>query len=131
VAVIDAADDAASPPSEGVRAGIADAILIGDEKMIREKMGLLGEDELGRRARIVGAAGPEEAAAAGVEMARRGEAAILLKGHLRTDQLLKAVLDKEHGLRTGRVLSDVLIYEDTTSGERRLVGVPTAASTSR
>jgi phosphate butyryltransferase len=124
VAVIDAADDVAiTAISKASSLGIADAILIGDEKKIREKMGLLGEDELGRRARVVGAAGPEEAAATGVEMARRGEAAILLKGHLRTDQLLKAVLDKDRGLRTGRVLSDVLIYEDTTSGERRFVGV--------
>lgn len=124
VAVIDAADDVAiSAISKAARLGIAEAILIGDEGKIREKMESLGEAELARRARLVAAAGPDEAAAAGVDLARSGEAAILLKGHLRTDQLLKAVLDKEKGLRTGRVLSDVLIYEDTTSAVRRFVGV--------
>jgi len=124
VAVIDAADDVAiSAISKAAQLGIAEAILIGDEGKIREKMESLGEAELARRARLVAAAGPDEAAAAGVDLARSGEAAILLKGHLRTDQLLKAVLDKEKGLRTGRVLSDVLIYEDTTSGERRFVAV--------
>jgi phosphate butyryltransferase len=46
-----------------------------------------------------------------------------LKGHLRTDQLLRAVLDKENGLRRGRLLSDVLLYEDTLAGFRRLVGI--------
>lgn len=46
-----------------------------------------------------------------------------MKGSVRTDQLLHAILDKRHGLRTGRLLSDVLIYEDVLSGERRLVGV--------
>jgi phosphate butyryltransferase len=48
---------------------------------------------------------------------------VLLKGSLRTDELLHAVLARRHGLRTGRLLSDVLLYEDVLSGERRLVGV--------
>jgi phosphate butyryltransferase len=46
-----------------------------------------------------------------------------LKGHLRTDQLLRAVLDNNVGLRTGRLLSDVLLYEDSLAGELRLVGI--------
>jgi phosphate butyryltransferase len=56
-------------------------------------------------------------------MARDGNVDVLLKGHLRTDELLSAVLHKENGLRTGRLLSDVLLYEDALSGRRRLVGV--------
>ncbi len=56
-------------------------------------------------------------------MARTGEVHLLLKGHLRTDELLRAVLDKATGLRTGRLLTDVLLYEDTLSGETRLVGI--------
>jgi phosphate butyryltransferase len=124
VAVIDAADDVAiSAISKAVSLGIAEAILIGDEKAIREKMESLGETELAEKARLVSVAGPEEAAASAVGMAREGKAAILLKGHLRTDQLMRAVLDRDKGLRTGRVLSDVLLYEDVTSGTKRLVGV--------
>jgi phosphate butyryltransferase len=48
---------------------------------------------------------------------------VLLKGHLRTDELLKAVINKETGLRTGRLLSDILLYEDTLAGYRRLVAI--------
>jgi len=58
-----------------------------------------------------------------VQMARDGIVDVVLKGHLRTDELLSAVLHKDNGLRTGRLLSDVLLYEDTLSGRRRLVGV--------
>ena len=58
-----------------------------------------------------------------VQMARDGQVDVLLKGHLRTDELLHAVLDKTTGLRTDRLLSDVLLYEDTLAGEKRLVGV--------
>ena len=56
-------------------------------------------------------------------MAREGDVEVLLKGHLRTDELLHAVLNKDTGLRTGRLLSDVLLYEDTLAGETRLVGI--------
>jgi phosphate butyryltransferase len=56
-------------------------------------------------------------------LAGAGDVEILLKGTLRTDQLLRAVLDRRTGLRTDRLLSDVLLYEDTLSGETRLVGV--------
>ena len=56
-------------------------------------------------------------------MARDGEVDLLLKGHLRTDELLRASLDKQYGVRTGRLLSDVLLYEDTLAGEVRLVGI--------
>jgi phosphate butyryltransferase len=72
---------------------------------------------------FVQAEGTEEAARAAVQLVRAGKADVLLKGHVRTDQLLRAVLDREHGLRTGRLLSDVLLYEDVLSGVRRLVGV--------
>src|SRR5271165_7452804 len=56
-------------------------------------------------------------------MAHDGHVDVLLKGHLRTDEHLRAVLDKQVGLRTGRLLSDVLLYEDKLAGELRLVGI--------
>ncbi|MGD2067040.1 MAG: phosphate acyltransferase [Gemmatimonadota bacterium] len=62
---------------------------------------------------------PDEAAG----RAGAGEIDVLLKGTVRSDQLLRAVLDRAHSLRTDRLLSDVLLYEDTLSGRRRLVGV--------
>lgn len=123
VAVVMADDDVAlSAMALAVSEGIAEALLVGNEELIRAKMDELGMTELAARAEVVPAEGWEAAAAIAVDLARKGEVHVILKGKLRTDQLLKAVLDKEKGLRTGRVLSDVLIYEDVTSGERRFVG---------
>src|SRR5512132_1067020 len=65
----------------------------------------------------------DEACAAAVRMAADDECDVILKGSVRSDQLLRAVLDRKYGLRTGRLLSDVLIYEDTLGGSIRLVGV--------
>jgi phosphate butyryltransferase len=102
---------------------IAAPILIGEVELIHEKLLHLEEGALLRHANSISASNAETAAAIAVSLCRKGEADILLKGHLRTDQLLHAVLSKQHGLRTGRLLSDVLLYEDTLSGVRRLVGV--------
>jgi phosphate butyryltransferase len=102
--------------------GLASPVLVGDEGSARAAIDGAGLAAL-EHARFVPAAGPEAAAAVAVGLARSGEAAVLLKGSLRTDQLMRAVLDREYGLRTGTLLSDVLLYEDTLSGAARLVGV--------
>ena len=41
---------------------------------------------------------PEDAARKAVELIRRGEADIVMKGFLNTDVLLRAILDKEVGI---------------------------------
>jgi phosphate butyryltransferase len=102
---------------------IAMPVLFGDEVKIRRKIDELGVERLLTTAEFVAAEDPISAAQAAARRAGHGEVDILLKGHLRTDQLLHAALDKQNGLRTGRLLSDVLLYEDTLGGERRLVGV--------
>lgn len=103
--------------------GIAIPVLFGDEARIRSKIGELGAKALLERAVFVTANDALAAAHAAVQMARDGEVDLLLKGHLRTDELLRAALDKQSGLRTGRLLSDVLLYEDTLAAMRRLVGI--------
>jgi phosphate butyryltransferase len=105
-----------------VEQGIASAVLVGDEAGTRRLIegACLSVLDV---ARHVPAASPEAAAAAAVSLARSGGAAVLLKGALRTDQLMRAVLHRERGLRTDTLLSDVLLYEDTLSDEPRLVGV--------
>lgn len=55
---------------------------------------------------------PDEAARQGVAIVRGGEADALMKGTINTDNLLRAVLDKQHGLlREGGVLSHVAVAE--------------------
>ena len=116
------ADDeiALSAAAAALRLGIASPVLIGNQTAIRAKLEALSLHELTTSAQYFDA---EDAATLAVELARAGEVDILLKGHLRTDELLRAVLDKSTGLRTGRVLSDVLLYEDKLTGAQRLVGI--------
>jgi phosphotransacetylase len=65
-------------------------------------------------ARIVDAPHSHEAAAKAVELVRQGEAELLMKGSLHTDELLGAVVARETGLRTGRRLSHVFIMDVPT-----------------
>jgi phosphotransacetylase len=64
--------------------------------------------------RLVAATHSVEAAEKAVELVRRGEAAILMKGSLHTDELLGAVVKRETGLRTGRRLSHVFFMDVPT-----------------
>jgi phosphate butyryltransferase len=121
VAVVAADDEVALTAAAGaLHLGIAVPVLIGDEVKIRIKAEALGLYHLIARAEFVSANHPATVA---THIARDGDVDLLLKGHLRTDELLRAVLDKQAGLRTGRLLSDVLLYEDRLGGELRLVGI--------
>jgi phosphate butyryltransferase len=121
VAVVAADDEVALTAAEGaLRLGIAIPVLIGNEEKIRDKAHTLGLVGLLAKAGFVSSDSP---ALTAVQIARDGEVDLLLKGHLRTDELLRAALDKQHGVRMGRLLSDVLLYEDTLASEVRLVGI--------
>jgi phosphate butyryltransferase len=121
VAVVVADDEVALTAAEAaLDLGIAQPVLIGNERNIRDKAEQLDLKALLAEAKFVAA---EDPAGTAVQMARDGDVDVLLKGHLRTDELLSAVLHKETGLRTGRLLSDVLLYEDVLSDRRRLVGI--------
>jgi phosphotransacetylase len=64
--------------------------------------------------RIVDAPHSHGSAATAVKLIREGEAEILMKGSLHTDELLSAVVAKETGLRTGRRISHVFIMDVPT-----------------
>lgn len=83
----------------------------------------LNLSELGARWEEVPAraGGPAEVARRAVSLVRSGEAAVLMKGKLETAELLRAVLDRDNGLRTGRLLSHVALIE--MPGVERLVYV--------
>lgn len=122
VGVVLADDEVAlAAMADAFRSGMAFPVLIGDEKSTRAKAESLGLHELAAKAEFVSV--HEGAAAFAVKMAREGSIDILMKGHLRTDQLLRPVLDKEHGLRNGGLLSDVAFFETRHTGEPKLVGL--------
>ena len=64
--------------------------------------------------RIVDAAHSHESASKAVALVRSGEAELLMKGSLHTDELLGAVVARETGLRTGRRISHVFVMDVPT-----------------
>jgi phosphate acetyltransferase len=110
----------AHPCEETALAGAIDAgaqglivpILVGPAARIKEVATKSGID-LGRT-RIVDAPHSHASAAKAVELVRLGEAEILMKGSLHSDELLGAVVAKETGLRTGRRISHAFIMDVPT-----------------
>jgi len=64
--------------------------------------------------RIVDVPHSHAAAAKAVELVRQGEAELLMKGSLHTDELLSAVVARDTGLRTSRRISHVFIMDVPT-----------------
>lgn len=85
--------------------GLIDPVLVGEPGQIRRIAEDMGWDIGGIR--IVQASSETEAAACSVSLARHGEVGALMKGHVHTDDLVRAVLHRDRGLRTGRRLSHV------------------------
>jgi phosphate acetyltransferase len=92
--------------------GLIAPILVGPAAKLREIASKSGID-LGKT-RIVDAPHSHAAAAKAVELVRNGEAELLMKGSLHTDELLSAVVARETGLRTGRRISHVFIMDVPT-----------------
>ena len=64
--------------------------------------------------RIVDTPHSESSAAKAVELVRGGEAELLMKGSLHTDELMGAVVSRDRGLRTGRRISHVFVMDVPT-----------------
>ena len=89
--------------------GIADAILVGDEEEIKSialKIGMKIEDF-----EIVNEPNVQKATLKAVELVSTGHADMVMKGLVDTATFLRAVLNKEVGLRTGKVMSHVAVFE--------------------
>ncbi|PIE52689.1 phosphate butyryltransferase [Candidatus Fermentibacteria bacterium] len=94
---------------EAVEGGMVDCILVGPEEGIRKAAAEADFDI--SEIRIVHAEGDKESAEKGVELVRNGEAQVLMKGLVATSTFLKALLDKEHGLRGEGLLSHVAAFD--------------------
>jgi phosphate butyryltransferase len=114
------AESALDAAVEARRRGLAEPLLLGDAAAIREGLRAAGEDP--DRYRVEDLAGPGPAARRAVALVRAGEAELILKGGLSTGELMRAVLDRETGLRQGQLVSDVLVTQ-LAAGEPRLLGV--------
>ncbi|WP_271948721.1 bifunctional enoyl-CoA hydratase/phosphate acetyltransferase [Ruegeria faecimaris] len=93
----------------GYSNSIITPILVGDPGKIAAAAEALGADLSGFE--IIEAYGNQAAAHRAVDLVVEGRAQTLMKGHLHTDDLLRAVLRRENGLRTGRRLSHIFVMD--------------------
>ena len=96
--------------------GMIRPILVGEEAKIRA---LLEEEGVGGKIRVVDSPDAPSAALTAVERVRNGEARVLVKGQVNTSDFMRAVLDRNVGLRTGRLVCGLAVFE--IPGERKLV----------
>lgn len=102
-------DNALEAVNNAYNAGIIDAILVGNEEKIKAIASLKSFDIT--KYRIINEADVDKAAAIAVKLVRDKEADVLMKGNLGTANLLKAVLNKEWGLRSGELLSHLALFQ--------------------
>jgi phosphate acetyltransferase/phosphate butyryltransferase len=92
--------------------GFAEFLMIGDSAILKKY------PELKKHSQYVHAIhieDPDEAALEAVRLVRAGEADILMKGIINTDNLLHAILDKEKGLLpAGKVLTHLAVMQIPT-----------------
>jgi len=103
---------------EAATAGLIQPTLIGDEAAIRALASKLRVDI--SPCQILHAETEFKAAVLGVEMCRSGNAQAMMKGSLHTDELMKAAMQRDTGLRTSRRISHVFVM-DTPAYARTLL----------
>ncbi|MCL1997057.1 MAG: bifunctional enoyl-CoA hydratase/phosphate acetyltransferase [Defluviitaleaceae bacterium] len=83
--------------------GIADFVLVGDkqkiEELTTEKFEIIHETDAAAACKIA------------VDLVNQGETKALMKGLVDTSVVMKAALNKEHGMRTGKNLSHIAAFE--------------------
>jgi phosphotransacetylase len=97
---------------EASQKGLIVPILVGPAKELQAIAGAAGIDLGGFQ--IVDAPDSRTSAAKAVELIRKGEAEVLMKGSLHTDELMAAVVARDGGLRTARRISHVFVMDVPT-----------------
>ena len=92
----------------GIQANLIEAILVGDASLIGPMAKALG---ITAQVRIVHEMDMAEASLLAAGCVRNGEAQVLMKGLVNSSTFLKAALDAERGLRSGRLLSHLVAME--------------------
>ncbi|HVP36345.1 MAG TPA: bifunctional enoyl-CoA hydratase/phosphate acetyltransferase [Terriglobales bacterium] len=88
---------------------IISPVLIGDPAKIESLCGKLNFDF--KDIEILGEKEPQRCASLAVELVRQNKADMLMKGKVDTPTLLRAVLDKDKGLKGGKLFSHVAVVE--------------------
>ena len=99
------AEDVLKAVEAARREGLSDSILVGNKDEIVQIANEMDIDPTNYE--IIDQPDKTEATRYAVELVRNKKASILMKGMIGTARILKAILDKEVGLRTDRMLSHV------------------------
>ncbi len=103
---------------EAAEEGLIEPTLIGDEAEMKELAREIGVDI--SKYPILQADTESKAAELGCIMCRSGNALAIMKGSLHTDELMRAAMNKDTGLRTNRRISHVFVM-DTPAYDRTLL----------
>ncbi|MBC8320281.1 MAG: bifunctional enoyl-CoA hydratase/phosphate acetyltransferase [Bacteroidetes bacterium] len=103
--------------------GLVEPILVGEKTAIKKIAKEIGFNL--RKIEIIDIDDDYEASLEATKLISHGKAEILMKGLVSTGLLLKAILDKDFGLRTGTLLSHVALFE--TPYYHKLLGLTDAA----
>ena len=110
IAVAAAEDDAVLKAlKEAVKQHIVVPILVGNKDKVEQLARSIDFDLT--NARLIDSDDVTRSAQIAVSLVKNGEADILMKGFLTTSDLMKAVLEKEYGLRKGELLSHVAFFQ--------------------
>lgn len=89
--------------------GLVNPILVGDTQKIKELLRERGQNPSDFS--VVKTAETQTSAETAVDIIKSGQADFLMKGMVETSDLLRPVVKKENGLRTGRTISHVPLYQ--------------------
>ena len=105
------------------RTGLAEAVYVGDAEKVTAAAASAGV-AIPLDA-IVHEPDAERVPGRAIALVREGKADLLMKGKISTAGLIRAVLDKDSGLRSGRLLSQVIAF--SVPGQERLMLLTDAA----
>ncbi|MDQ1265283.1 MAG: Phosphate butyryltransferase [Bacteroidota bacterium] len=109
--------------AEAEKSGIVEPILVGNYSKIKELASSIGYDVSG--VEIIDEINPAASSKICVKLVRDNKAQILMKGFVGTADYLRAILDKDNGLRSGELLSHISFFE--VSAYHKLIALTDAA----
>nr|WP_321255711.1 phosphate acyltransferase [uncultured Pseudodesulfovibrio sp.] len=87
--------------------GFMRPVLVGNEKIVRDLAAEVGLTDF----ELVACDDVDECAAVAVEIVKSGQADVLMKGIINTATYMRAILNRETGLRNGSLISALAVYD--------------------
>jgi len=109
--------DAVEAVYKSHKIGIGTGVLIGDKTKIEGVLSKYKDKSF--VSEVIDASSEEEKARIAVDTVRKG--GVLLKGTTKTSTLMKAILNKEWGLRGSGIMSSVAAFESDYEGKEKIV----------